>query len=206
MSKLGIIGVLFFGYSMFAAAQNLEITSEQGHRLNETLKYCGWCHGPTGEQEVSMAPRLAGQSAQYLQNQIENFTTHRRDNPNAKNLMWMAVKRLDKDLIPYVTQFYSEQQTRPFTNVDEELVLEGREIYHKGIPSKNVMGCTFCHGPEAKGLGAFPRLASQDRYYLIGQLHDWQHGYRAYADPMPGFAKALDNHEIKALAEYLTSL
>ena len=42
------------------------------------VRNCTWCHGASA-QGVSMAPRLAGQRADYLANELEAFATHQRD-------------------------------------------------------------------------------------------------------------------------------
>jgi cytochrome c553 len=61
--------------------------------------------------------------------------------------------------------------------------------------------CAACHGADALGneqLGG-PRLAGQDDWYLVRQLHGYQKGLRAY-DPKDVFGQ-----QMKPMAATLTS-
>ncbi len=42
---------------------------------------CVGCHGPQGISRVDSYPSLAGQSQEYLQQQLENFRSGARENP-----------------------------------------------------------------------------------------------------------------------------
>lgn len=178
----------------------------QQHRLLETERYCAWCHSSTGARPISPAPKLAGQQAQYLVDQINDFKSHKRNNPLSKEIMWPAVRAIQDDLIPYLADYFSHQTIWSTNDADATLAAEGKRIYTNGVPSHNVMACIYCHGPEAKGNGVVPRLASQSRYYIRRQLLQWRQGYRSYAVPMPDEAKGLDESEINAISEYVSSL
>jgi cytochrome c553 len=43
----------------------------------------------------------------------------------------------------------------------------------EGIPNSDVPPCASCHGPQAKGDGAFPRLAGQLHDYIMRKLTNW---------------------------------
>ncbi|MNP24900.1 Cytochrome c [compost metagenome] len=62
-----------------------------------------------------------------------------------------------------------------------------------------------CHGPGGVGVGEhFPPLAHQPAAYLVAQLNAWRDGSRSN-DPnqlMVGVAKAMNDEEIKAVADY----
>ena len=57
------------------------------------VRNCTWCHGTSG-QGYMVAPRLAGQRAQYIEGQIRSYRQHTRDNPFSKQYMWGAVAAL----------------------------------------------------------------------------------------------------------------
>jgi len=64
--------------------------------------------------------------------------------------------------------------------------------------------CQFCHGPEAQGIGKFPRLGGQSYYFLKRRLENWNEGYETIAPHMPGIAALLKPDEIEAVASYLS--
>jgi len=44
---------------------------------------CAACHGPDGNGNIPLYPRLAGQHAQYTENQLRAFNKRERSNDNA---------------------------------------------------------------------------------------------------------------------------
>ena len=44
----------------------------------------------------------------------------------------------------------------------------GRSVLKAEVPP-----CASCHGPDAKGADAFPRLAGQLHNYMFGKLTNW---------------------------------
>ena len=65
--------------------------------------------------------------------------------------------------------------------------------------------CHLCHGEEGEASSAiYPRLAAQNRNYLIKQLKNFRDGKRK-SDTMNEMAKDLKDDEIEALAEYFSS-
>src|ERR1700694_3056246 len=57
------------------------------------VRNCTWCHGTSG-QGYMVAPRLAGQRAQYIESQLRSYREQTRDNPFSKQYMWGAVAAL----------------------------------------------------------------------------------------------------------------
>ena len=65
--------------------------------------------------------------------------------------------------------------------------------------------CHLCHGEEGEASSAvYPRLAGQNRNYLVKQLKNFRDGTRK-SDTMNEMAKGLKDDEIDALAEYFAS-
>jgi cytochrome c553 len=66
--------------------------------------------------------------------------------------------------------------------------------------------CMQCHGANGEGQAAsgFPRLAGQNKAYLVKQLQDFN-GRRS-SPIMQGFAQALNAQKINDVAEYYASL
>jgi cytochrome c553 len=171
---------------------------------------CVWCHGPS-LQGFSTAPRLAGQSAEYVVNQLYNFRTHARDNPLSRQYMWgAAANHLGLQTAHALALYLSTLSPKAADDGDEALATRGRMIYQEGIPDANIPSCIACHGPNAEGAaaegaGQIPRLGGLSYYYLKRRLEQWGEGYHAAAfAPMPEIASKLSGNEIEALASYLS--
>ncbi len=171
---------------------------------------CVWCHGPS-LQGFSTAPRLAGQSPQYIVNQLYDFRDHARDNPLSRQYMWgAAANHLGLQTARNLALYLSTLSPRPANDGYKVLVASGLIIYQEGIPDANIPSCVACHGPNAEGAaaqgaGQIPRLGGLSYYYLKRRLAQWGQGYHtAAAPPMPEVASKLSANDIEALASYLS--
>jgi len=171
---------------------------------------CAWCHGPS-LQGFSTAPRLAGQSSQYLMNQLYSFRDHARDNPLSRQYMWgAAANHLSLQTARSLALYLSTLSPKPADDGYVVLTDRGRTIYQEGIPDANIPSCVACHGPNAEGAaaegaGQIPRLGGLSYYYLKRRLEQWGEGYHATAlPPMPEIATKLSENDIEALASYLS--
>jgi cytochrome c553 len=101
---------------------------------------------------------------------------------------------------------------RPFGGAPTHLAAAGKKIYEDGVPDANIPACTACHGPEARGEGANPRLAGQLYPYLMTRLSQWrsEHGSEARdVDPsvtMARIAHNLNRSQMAAIAAYVSQL
>ena len=87
----------------------------------------------------------------------------------------------------------------------ESLVTEGEGLYRQGSQETNIAACVVCHGPNAEGAGAIPRIGGLGYRYLRRRLEQWGEGYHASAAaPMPGIASKLSESQVEALASYLS--
>lgn len=65
--------------------------------------------------------------------------------------------------------------------------------------------CHLCHGKEGEASSAiYPRLAGQNRNYLVKQLRNFRDGIRK-SDTMNEMAKGLSEEQIAALADYFST-
>jgi cytochrome c553 len=81
----------------------------------------------------------------------------------------------------------------------------GKKIFDEGIPARNVPACTACHGEQAQGAGAIPRLAGQHRSYLERQLDAFLSNARAN-EIMHENSKNLISQKISQVAAFLSAL
>jgi cytochrome c553 len=171
---------------------------------------CAWCHGPS-LQGFFTAPRLAGQTSQYLENQLLNFKGHVRNNFLSRRYMWGAASNhLSLQTVRSLSVYLSRLNPKPADDGYEVLAARGRAIYQGGMPEANIPACSVCHGPNAQGAaaqgaGQIPRLGGLSYYYLKRRLQQWGEGYdTATSRPMPDIASKLSENDTEALASYLS--
>ncbi len=161
---------------------------------------CASCHGDEGEG-TSAAPRLDIQSPEYLAAALFAY----RDGTRESGTMIAAANGLTDAEIAELSATFGKSvavEARPTSGL-------GAEIAERGIPDRDIAACDSCHGA---GRPEYPRLAGQDRDYLIRQLELFnEHGEDrggAHAEIMAQALRILPNveegplthEEIEALA------
>jgi cytochrome c553 len=197
-----------FGAPLFVGTGKADEVSKQ--ELQDKLAYCKTCHGASGQgfRGFNPIPRLAGQPAQYLKNQLKAFTERGRDS----NIMYNVSHVLSPAMVDALTKSFSEMNPKPLGGAPRELISTGKKIFEEGNPDASVPPCASCHGPQAKGEGEFPRLAGQLHDYILGKLTNWSHERgQNPAKPdtsaiMEPIAHGLTEAQIRAVAAYVSSL
>jgi alcohol dehydrogenase (cytochrome c)/quinohemoprotein ethanol dehydrogenase len=164
---------------------------------------CAQCHAFSGSSDASGAfPRIAGQSAAYLSQQLRDFSSGVRANA----IMTPIAKALSADDIADVAAYYATVETPfpPLATGDPDLVAKGQQLAETGNAAKGLPSCSACHGARGAGQSpTVPYLGGQYAHYTAFQLKMWQRGFR---NNSPGvmrlFAKKLDDQEIAAIAAY----
>ncbi|WP_374471655.1 cytochrome c [Phenylobacterium sp.] len=162
---------------------------------------CFTCHGLRGQGDGAFSPRLAAMPAGYLQKQLEDYATGRRDDP----VMGPIAKALGAPARAAVADFYA-RMPRSAAAAGEPSSGEGARLYHarQGGPS-----CADCHGGAGQGGGlANPPIAGQPQPYLSEQLRRWDAGKRRN-DPLGVMAQAVrpfSDAQRRILAEYVSAL
>jgi cytochrome c553 len=168
------------------------------------VRNCTWCHGASA-QGYAPAPRLAGQRPGYIESQLASFRDHVRDAPFSRLYMWSAAAHLGRHSARNLAIYFSTLFPQAANDGDKTLVAMGRSIYQLGRPDSNIVACVACHGPNAEGVRAIPRLGGLSYLYLKRRLEQWKAGYHgALSRPMPDIARRLDSQQIAALASYLS--
>jgi cytochrome c553 len=180
------------------------VSAPVGHAESPAIRNCTWCHGGSA-QGYTPAPRLAGQRASYMEQQLVSFAEHTRDSPFSRQYMWGAAAYLGPYAAHDLAVYFSRLPRRAADDGERQLVPKGEAIYQLGMPEANVAACVACHGPNAEGVGAIPRLGGLAYTYLKRRLEQWGQGYRgALPVPMPHIASQLSRDQIEALASYLS--
>lgn len=127
---------------------------------------CFLCHGENGESSSEIFPKLAGQHANYLAKQLENFKTGKRKSTAMADMS----SRLTADEMLALGQYFESKPSEPEAVKDTELAGVGCYIFNNGNPSSGVPACASCHGKDGLGTASLPRLAGQYASYIETQL------------------------------------
>jgi cytochrome c553 len=166
---------------------------------------CQNCHGPQGHSYSPKFPVLAGQHAGYLVAQLQAFKSQTRGDPDAIGYMWGMAAPLDDQIMVGLADYYSRQTPTAGPKGDAARIARGNDIYQHGDGTQGIPPCAPCHGAQAAGTDAFPRLAGQHVQYLMKQLRSFQNNMRNVA-VMHGVALGLQRGDMEAVATYLQSL
>src|SRR5215469_4512616 len=174
---------------------------------------CSSCHGPNGNSTNPEWPRLAGQSAVYVAQQLRLFSSGIRNNPIMKPL---AGTLKDQDISDIAV--YYEAQTPSGLEADPSYWQAGEALYLRGDEAKEVPACVACHGPVGRGnlTGGYPALRAQQSVYVVKQLNDYASGAR-YTGPdvlkvnpnaamMLTIARRLNPEQIRDVASYVQGM
>jgi cytochrome c553 len=201
-----IVGVLVTSLFLCAAAWAQDVTPEvQQAAARVVATTCSTCHGTDGRNSSPAFPNLAAQTAPYLEAQLQAFRDQTRADPDAQAYMWGMAAQLNDPMIKAIAAHYAAQRAAVGAPGDAKLMARGKVIFQQGVPEQGIPACATCHGDQAQGNGAFPRLAGQHAPYLLKQMLVIQNALRA-APVMHGVIKQLSRDQMLAVASYLESI
>jgi cytochrome c553 len=174
---------------------------------------CAACHGPNGNSVNPQWPRLAGQSAVYIAEQLRLFRSGVRDNPVMKPL---AAALSDQDIDDIAV--YYEAQTPAGLEADPSYWQAGEALYLRGDAAAQVPACVACHGPVGRGnlAAGYPALRAQQSVYVVAQLKNYASNTRySGANPVGSsrngvmmftIAKRLTPEQMRDVASYVQGM
>ena len=194
---------LWLGIGLALAAGPAWSQADAGHE--RALKIiggsCFLCHGTDGESASEVFPRLAGQNADYIARQLENFQNGTRKSSAMSNV----VDKLTPDDMQALGAFYASRPAHKQDTSDPLLAGAGRYIYEAGNRYSGVPACAACHGVIGEGNATLPRLAGQFASYLENQLKQFNKRERTSDNEvMHVVAEKMTELEMAAVAEYLS--
>jgi cytochrome c553 len=185
---------------------------------------CAMCHNANGISRMAKFPKLAGQKAVYIEQQVMAFREGRRHNDGGQM----------QSIVGEIAQADVAQIAAYFSSLPQDVVLVNTEIksadnevgevqtqkLNKGqllfqVGREGVAACADCHGNKSSSA---PWLDGQHRQYLEKQMHDFNSGDReadcSIAKPkialqskqLTSMSGRLNDAEIDPLAVYLSTL
>jgi cytochrome c553 len=166
---------------------------------------CSGCHGEGGNNVDSFFPRLAGQQKDYIVSRLKGFADVKRVDLHAQFFMTTTAMRLSQAQVESLAAYYAKAPVAAPPPGDTALSQRGELIYRRPMASADGQACAACHGENALGAGAIPRLAGQHADYLERQLALFKVGLHRN-DVAHANVKNLTADDIVALAAYLEHL
>lgn len=166
---------------------------------------CAACHNADGNSAITQYPKLAGQSADYLLKQLQDYKSGARANPI---MLGMVAPLSPQDMEDLAAYFASQQVAR--SAADKALAPQGEALFRGGNLSSGVSACAACHGAVGAGNPAakFPSVAGQHAEYLETQLKAFRAMERSNdaGQMMRNIAAKMTDPEIKSVSSYIQGL
>lgn len=175
-------------------------------------KTCIACHGRDGSKAIQNYPELAGQSAKYLVQQMNEIADGKRlSGPDArgyprtqgmKDIMHLVNAQERQAIAAYLSALPAPKPRTLDPAPDAARLAAGKDAYTKG-------GCLTCHGPDGlKPTGGYPIIGGMKRDYLALQMIEIRDGVRqnGASKSMVPFSKKLDDAKVGLIADYLSQI
>jgi cytochrome c553 len=210
---LALLAATTLSYAQSSAGPNPFASGKAENGATKSA-VCTACHGPNGNSVSPEWPRLAGQSAVYIAEQLKLFKDQVRTNPVMQP---MAAGLSDQDINDVAV--YYEAQTPQGLEADPSYWKAGQLLYTRGDRTRNIPACAACHGPAGRGnlAAGYPALRAQQSVYVVKQLNDYASGARYSGARNPAqpsrngammltIAKRLTAEDIRNVASYVQGL
>ena len=163
---------------------------------------CFVCHGAEGESASEVFPKLAGQHAEYIAKQLDNFKSGKRKSTAMADM----VAKLTPDEMVALGKYFEKQSAPVEALTDAPLAAVGQYIYQHGNKFSGLAACASCHGQDAKGTASLPRLAGQYAAYTETQLKQFNQRERTNDNAvMHAIVSKMTPLEMAAVAQYLSA-
>ena len=165
--------------------------------VEEKAEVCGACHGLKGVPEDKATPIIWGQNAGYLYLQFRDFQKGAR---TAEPMASVAKNVVKEDAVALAEYF----SARPWPSTGAPAAPKAdADIAKTAIKS---VVCTSCHLEQFQGDSSVPRLAGQERDYLLKTMMDFRNRTRANNPGMSDLMNTVTPEQISAIASYLAGL
>jgi cytochrome c553 len=164
----------------------------QTKTAQQLIGSCSRCHGEDGNAS-GQYPSLAGQQKAYLVKQLMDYKSGARKN---SQMAPMAGVLTEED-VHVLGGYYADEFLKRPRGVDKELAAKGEKIATE-------LNCASCHQKNYRGAEVIPRLARQNRTYLVNQMKYFRDGKRTNDNGLKAeLMSGLTDEQIKFLSHYL---
>jgi cytochrome c553 len=165
-----------------------------GHGGTLARTRCSMCHGTGGPPTQATIPSLAGQYADAIYKQLQDFQSGARMSAIMTAMIGGLTTRDMREIADYYASLPRPSWTAPGPKPT---------IVESGAPLRGIAPCGTCHGEEGHKLGA-PLLQGQSVPYLHGQLLAFKNGDRHndIDGVMRNVARQMTLEEIDAAARH----
>lgn len=192
------------------APETAKIKGDAAKGQQIATQVCAACHNADGNSIIPTNPSLAGQHAEYITKQLENFKPKdgkpaERDNA----IMGAMVAPLSPEDMKNLGAYYAQQTPKLGVARDKSLAQQGEKIYRGGNLETGLPACAGCHSPNGVGIPPnYPRLAGQQLEYVVAQLRAFRTDQRTkdVNNEMHMIASRMSEKEIQAVSEFISGL
>ena len=197
---LGLTALALSAFAQQPTPQTQKLI-DQGKAISSAQ--CAVCHGEQGQSVAPDFPRLAGQNANYIAKQLQDFASGKR----VSQFMVDKVAKLNADQMYALGVYFQSLKPSQTPVVDTKLAQVGEFIYERGNPHTALPACVSCHGTGARGTNLLPRLAGQHPDYLVKQVKAFKTRERNNDNAvMHMVAERVSDLELQAVSAYLGGL
>jgi cytochrome c553 len=166
-------------------------------------KGCAACHGEDAKTPLQEGfPKIAGQSAEYIVNQMKDIKAGARTNGQSVDSMKPIVEDMSEDDMKAVAAYLNSLKEAAAPAAAAGPAHPGKTLFMTKT-------CVACHGKDGKKpLPGYPAIAGQDKAYILAQTKDIKSGVRANgkANAMQPVMHLVNDEEIAQIAEYLSTV
>lgn len=187
----------------------------------DIFQICAGCHGKFGQGgKAGEYPRLAGQRATYVEEQLHAFRSRKR--LNIPMLPYTQPRELPDEDISDVAAYIATMQlpTKPPPGTSDEDIILRRVPLESFLTVERIAGdmergrtlyrseCMNCHAKDGRGRSNFPLLVGQYPSYLKRQIDIYRAGGRPHDENVAstGVLMPLTESDIQNILAYLTAI
>jgi cytochrome c553 len=165
--------------------------------VEQGAQACEACHGPRGQSSNPTLPSLAGQTSQYIYEELRDFEAGRRHSAT----MTPIAQTLSSDEMQRLADYFGQQPPMSSSaTFGSAKVAQGRSIADNSL-------CVMCHEAGLAGQNAIPRIAGQQYAYIVKALESFRDGKRTNdGGAMQAVVHGVSDEDLEALAQYVAGL
>jgi cytochrome c553 len=172
-------------------------TAASADTIEEKAALCGACHGLNGIPEDKSIPIIWGENAGYLYLQLRDFQKGARKDDR----MTPIAQGLAKEDALALAEFFA---AKPWPNTGAPAASKSESEVAIGAIKSIV--CTSCHLEQFQGDSSVPRLAGQERDYLLKTMMDFRDHARGNNPGMSDLMNTATPEQLTAIAAYLAGM